>query len=122
MKFTIPFKIKHTVHIILCDEIIFDSPPFIYHIIFLKKLLKKFAAHIFTLLVGPFASKLVNYSRHSESFKHSEEFGNRRHFPLITAICQFSNILQRFTVPRIIDKFRRKTRQKKRKGMGYELL
>ena len=31
-------------------------------------------------------------------FKHSEEFRNRRHFPTMTAICEFSNILQRLTV------------------------
>ena len=40
--------------------------------------------------------------------KHSEEFRNRRHFPSMTAICRFSNILQRLTVPRIIDQFRLK--------------
>ena len=35
--------------------------------IFEKKLLEKLVAHIFTLLLAPFASKLVNYSRHSET-------------------------------------------------------
>ena len=33
---------------------------------FLKKLLKKGIAHIFVLLLAPFASKLVNYSRHAQ--------------------------------------------------------
>ena len=35
--------------------------------IFLKKILQKLIAHIFTLLLAPFASKLVNYSRPIES-------------------------------------------------------
>jgi len=45
----------------------FDSPPYMYNKIFLKKLLFKFVDHVFTLLLTPFASKLVNYSRRSES-------------------------------------------------------
>ena len=48
-------------------ERIFDSPPFLYNKMFLKELLHKLLAHIFTLLLTPFASKLVNQSRHSES-------------------------------------------------------
>ena len=43
--------------------------------IFLKKVIYKSVVHIFTLLLTPFASKLVNYSRHSESLnlqKNSE--------------------------------------------------
>ena len=36
---------------------------------FLKKLLKKFVAHIFTHRLAPYAPKSVNYSRHSESLK-----------------------------------------------------
>ena len=46
-----------------------------YNKIFLEKLLYKFVVHIFTLLLAPFVSKLVNYSRHSESLnirKNSE--------------------------------------------------
>ena len=38
---------------------------------FLQKLLKKFVVHIFTLLVAPFSSKLVNYSKHSKSLKNA---------------------------------------------------
>ena len=38
-----------------------------YNKIFLKKLLFKFVDHVFTLLLTPFVSKLVNYSRRSES-------------------------------------------------------
>ena len=55
-------------------------------------------------------------------FKHSEEFRNRRHFPLMTAISRFSNILQRLTMPRKIDQFARKRCQKKRKDEDYKLL
>ena len=51
----------------ICAEWTFDSRPFIHNKIFLKKLLKQFVANIFTLLLAPFASLLVNYSQHSES-------------------------------------------------------
>ena len=54
-------------------------------------------------------------------FKHSEEFLNRRHFPSMTAICRFSNILQRLSLPRIIDQFGHKKCQKKRKDVTYKL-
>ena len=40
----------------------------------------------------------------------------------MTAIFQFSNILQRIAVPRIIDQFRHKRCQKKRKDVDYKLL
>ena len=36
--------------------------------IFLKKLLWRFVVHISTILLAPFASKLVNFSRQGESF------------------------------------------------------
>ena len=52
----------------VCTERIFDSRPFTYNKILLKKLLKKLTAHILTLLLAPFASKLANYSRRSETF------------------------------------------------------
>ena len=41
-----------------------------YNTIFLKKLFQKLVVHIFALLLAPFVSKLVNYSRHSESLKY----------------------------------------------------
>ena len=44
---------------------IFASPQFVYNKIFLTKLSYKLVAQIFTLLLAPFASKLVNYSSHS---------------------------------------------------------
>ena len=40
----------------------------------------------------------------------------------MTAICRFSNILQRLPVPRIKDQFRHKRCQKKRKDVDYKLL
>ena len=43
---------------------------------FLKKLLK-FVVHLFTLLLVPFAPKLVNYSRHHKSIKYVWNFTNR---------------------------------------------
>ena len=47
---------------------------------------------------------------------------NRRHFTSMTAICRFSNILQRLTLTRIIDRFGCKRCQKNRKDMDYKLL
>ena len=64
---TIPFQIKHPVHNIhVCNERFFDSPLFMYNTMFLRKLLLKFVAHFCTLLLAPFASKLVNQSRYSD--------------------------------------------------------
>ena len=51
-------------------ERIFDSRPFMCKKTFLKKLLQKLVVHIFTLLLAHFASKSVNYSRHSESLNN----------------------------------------------------
>ena len=53
----------------VCTERIFDCQPFMYNNVVLKKLLFKLLARIFTLLLAPFASKLVNFWRHSESLK-----------------------------------------------------
>ena len=100
-------------------------PPFMCNKVFLIWLLKKFVAHISRLLLAPFVSKLVNYTRHCESLNNpeqSEEFQNRRYFPWKTANCRFSNILQRLTVPLIIDQFHCKRCQKKRKDVDYDLL
>ena len=47
---------------------------------------------------------------------------NWSHFPLKTAILSFSYNFQRLTLPRIIDQFRRKMCQKKRKDVSYQLL
>ena len=44
----------------VCTDRIFDSRPFMNNKIFLKKLLWKFVAHIFMLLLAHFESKLVN--------------------------------------------------------------
>ena len=52
---------------------------------------QKLIAHIFTLLLAPFASKLVHYSSHSETLNFRK---NRRHFPS-----------KRPTVPRKIYNF-----------------
>ena len=48
-------------------------------------------------------------------------FRNRRHFTFIAAICRFSDMLQRLTVPQIIDQFRRKMWQNKCKDVEYKL-
>ena len=93
--------------------------------IFLKENLQNFDAHIFTFLVAPFASKLVNYSRHSEYDSESLniwKIRNRRQFPSIAAICRLSNIFQRLTLPRVIDQFGRKRCQKKREDVEDKLI
>ena len=51
----------------VCTEQTFDSPPFMCKIMFLKNLLYKMVAHNSTLFLAPFMSKLINYSRHSET-------------------------------------------------------
>ena len=51
----------------VCTERIFDSRLLMHNKISLEKLFLKFVVYIFTLLLAPFASKLVNYWRHSES-------------------------------------------------------
>ena len=67
--------IYHTRYV--CSERIFDSRPFMYSKIFLKKIVSKIVAHIFTLLLAPFASKLVNFLRHSESLNNVWKRQNR---------------------------------------------
>ena len=65
------------------DSLITHRPQFVNNIMFLKKLLQKFVAHIFTLLLAPFASKLVYYSRRSESFvilRNRDIFSRKRRF------------------------------------------
>ena len=57
-----------------------------------------------------------------DTFYAQKEISNRRNFPSIAAICRFPNILQRLSVPRIMDPFERKRCQKKRKDMYYNLL
>ena len=47
---------------------------------------------------------------------------NQWHFPWKTTICPSSNILQRLTVLRIIDRFRCKRCQSKREDMDYKLI
>ena len=50
----------------VCNERIFNSRPFMYNNTLVKKLLYKLVAHIFTLLLAPFASKSAKFWRHSE--------------------------------------------------------
>ena len=53
--------------------------------------------------------------------KQSEEFRKWRHFPSMIADFQ-TYVVQRLTVPRIIDQFGRKRCQKKRKYVDHKLL
>ena len=77
---------------------------------------------------GPFFSRwLVSVIPADPAFKSKHRFditirhkNNRRNFPSITAICRYHNILQRDTVPRLIDQFGRKRCQKKRTDADYK--
>ena len=53
----------------VCNEQIFDSPPFIYNKTFLTKNTQEFVVQIFMLRLAPFAFKLVNYSKHKRAFE-----------------------------------------------------
>ena len=72
--------------------------------IFGKTLIEVSSLHLYASF-GTFCVQIDQLFAPQWVFKHSEEFRNRRHFPLKTANCRFSNILQRLTVPRIMDQF-----------------
>ena len=111
--FTIPFKIKHPVHNILrmywTD--FWQLTVYAQQTIFEKNLIEVCSPHLYASF-GTFCVKIGRLFVAQRVFRHTEEFWNRRHFPLMTAICRFSNILQRLPVPRIKDHFRRKWCQK----------
>ena len=73
----------------------FESRPFMYNNNFLKTLLLKFVVHILTLLLAPFASKLVNYSNHSDPLNFEEclniakSFFSMKMSPISTS-CEYS--------------------------------
>ena len=50
----------------VCTERFFDSPQFVYNKIFLKKLLQKLVAHIFTLLLLPLRGETLNFRKNSK--------------------------------------------------------
>ena len=86
--------------------------------IFGKTLIEVCSLHLYASF-GTFCVKIGQIFAAQRVFKQSEELRNRRHFPSMTAICRFPNMLQRLTVPRIIDQLGRKMCQKKRKDMDY---
>ena len=71
--------------------------------IFLKKFIDKFEANIFTLLLVPFVSESINYSRHSES---SESWKNT----LMSANSLFERKCRLFL---LVDQFGHKREQKR---------
>ena len=89
--------------------------------IFEKTLIEVCRTHLYASF-GTFCVQIGQLFEAHWVFKQSEEFRNRRDFPSMRAICRFSNILQRLTVPHIIDQFQRKRCQKKRKDWGYKVL
>ena len=112
------------VQVVATTERILDSRLLMYIVqqnIFWKTFIKVFSLHHYASF-GTFCVQIGQLFAAQWVFKHSEEFRNRRHFPSRTANCQFSNILQRLTVPRIIDQFWRKRCQMKRKDVDYKLL
>ena len=87
---------------------------------FWKTLIKVCSPHL-SASIGTFWVLLGQLFAAQWVFKNSEEFRNQQHFASIRAICRFSNILQRVTVPRIVDQFGRKRCQKKRNEMKHKL-
>ena len=69
----------------VCTERI-DSRLFMYNKLFLKKILLKLVVHIFTLHLSPLRPNWSITRGTQWVFKDSEEFRNRRHFPLKTAM------------------------------------
>ena len=69
---------------------------------------------------GTFCVQIGQLFAAQRVFKHSEKIRNQRYFPSMTAICQFSHILQRFTVPQIIDQSVRKRCQKEAQWCGLQ--
>ena len=66
--FLVYFSYSQTVQVITyeCTEQIFDSRLLMHNKILLKKLVQIVLVHICRFLLASFASKLINYSRHSE--------------------------------------------------------
>ena len=89
--------------------------------IFGKTLIEVFIPNLYASF-GPYCVQIGQVFTTQWDLKHSEELRNRPQFPSTTAICQFSNILQRLTVPPIIERFGCERCQKKHKGWGYQLL
>ena len=55
----------------------------------IEKILYKFVVYIFTFLLTPFASKLVNYSRHNEPMKFVWKSTNRFYQRKMSLISEF---------------------------------
>ena len=78
---------------------------------FWKTLIEVFSPHLYASF-GTFYVQIGQSFAAQWVFKQSEEFRNRRNFSSMRAICRFSKILQRLTVPRKIYQFWRKRYQK----------
>ena len=91
----------------------FESRPFMYN----------YRNWIFTSLcfIWHLLSPNWSISRGAVRLLTFGRIRNRRHFPSLTAILPFSNILKRLTAPRIINQFGRKRCQKKHKYVRYQL-
>ena len=85
---------------------------------FWKTLVELWSTHLYASF-GTFCFIIGQIFVAQWNFKHSEEFRNRIHFPSMTAICRFSNMV---TVTRIKDRFGCKRCQKKRKDVDFKLL
>ena len=89
--------------------------------VFEKTHIEVYSPHLYSSF-GSFCVQIGQSFEARRVFKLSEEFRNRRHFASMTAICRFSNILQRLAVSRIIDQFGHKRCEKKREDVDYQLL
>ena len=68
---------------------------------FWKNHIEFYRPHLYTSF-GTFYVQIDKLFATQWVFKQLEEFQNQRYFPSMRAICWFSNILQRLTVPRIM--------------------
>ena len=115
-------KINRPGHNIRMHWAIFRQPTVhVQQHIFEKILIEICSSYLYASF-GTFYVQIGQFFEAQWIFKHSEEFRNRRHFPSKTAICRFSNIFQRLTVPQMIYQFGRKRCQKKHKDVDYKLL
>ena len=100
----------------ICIERNFDSRPLMHNKNIFEKFLLKLVAHIFTLLLEPFAFKLVNYSRHSEFLKFRKNSKSTSFSFQNSDFTGFKNFSKTHCASKI-DRFRSKRCQKKRKNV-----
>ena len=96
--------------------------PTLYNKTFLKKHIQKCVANIFTLLLVPFASESINYLRQGESSTNRRFRWKMSPKQQMLRIFKDQVLKRHYTVLRKVDRFGRKTYQKKLKDQKYKIL